>query len=644
MKTKLFFGLLCAALALAGCSSEEFNNSGNRGELSEDDFSNNYLNVSIAMPTSNGTRAGSDEDKFQVGTENESKVNNIVFFFFDDKDICVDIQKMDNPKFTPQSSTNPNIENMGTVEVRLRSGLTYKKIAVALNSTVEDANTLKVEIKNFDNLKARALDYAAAIIQGKDAGENEGVGQAMSNSVYYKSAADKKPTANDKICLVPITDDNIYTSAERPNIDQLIADGDKKYVEIYVERTAARIDVSEAKFKMENYYISKGNDNKEITTITLYDYATSTTKEITVKPVVEGMCLNVLTPTANLLKPINENEVGYNTGEGSYRNFQWNDPTNKRCYWATTKFEKDNLKYFSWNDATTQGPGEFTQYINPNTQDYKPIPTNETNSANTKIMVVAKLYQYEDGKQNEKPLDLVRYGADYMLSSSLLAHTANLINIAVRTIDWEKANLTLNDEKLDTEKINNIKTAVNNAFATGLTGASFKLNMLNPEETNDKPGKTDWQATIDKANDFTYTIDNTIGEGANAITLDNNLIEIAKNKVNETINNTLANINKLNILYWKDGKTYFYACIRHQGFMGLTGTNKDDNADDFLYGVVRNHIYNVKLEGIYGLGTPVIEPDKPINPERPESTPPSFIKTKINILKWRVVTNNVTVH
>lgn len=632
MKTKLFFGLLCAALALVGCSSEEFNDGGNHGELSESNFSNNYLNVSIAMPTSNGTRANDEDDpNFQIGTENESKVNNIVFFFFDDKDICVDIQKMNNPTFTPLPSIDPNIENVGTIEVRLRSGLTYSKLAVALNTTAQDVNTLKVDIKNFSDLEARSKNYASFITK---TGKDKGVGQTMSNSVYFdESNETEQPLANHKVCLAPITDENIYNSEERPYIDDLIAgkipNKKKEYVEIYVERTAARIDVSEATFDMKNYYISTENDGTKRTTITLYDYETSTTKEITVKPVVKGMCLNVLTTSANLLKPINPKEVGYGEGKGSYKKFQWNDPKNKRCYWASTEFEKANLKYFSWNDATEQGPAAFTQYINPNTQDFEPEASNEKNSANTKIMVVAELYQYEDGKPHEKPLDLVRYGADYMLPSSLLAHTANLVNIAVRTINWEAADLTLNGVALTDAQVKNIKTAVNNAFAKGLTGASFQLNMRNPNNP-DEPGETDWEAAVAKAEGFTYTIDN----------IEQNLIAVAKSKVDETIQQTLETINQPMIFYWKDGKTYFYTCIRHQGFYGLTGNGNDD----FLYGVVRNHIYDVKLEGIYGLGTPVIDPGKPIDPDRSDSDRPSFIKTKINILKWRIVNNNVTLH
>ncbi len=642
MKKRLFLWPLCAALALAGCSNETLNDGNN---ISEAGFSDNYLNVSIQMPASNGTRADIDDREddqnypdFKNGTANESKVDNVVLFFFDDNDVCVDIQKPSTITFASDASNVPQISDKGTVEVRLRTGLTYKKIAVVLNSPIEDVNTYKVEVKNFKDLESRSMDYASLITQGKEAEEKMGVGQIMSNSVYYSmNNATTKPTADKKAVLVPITENNIYTSAERPNIDVLINEGKKEYVNIYVERTVARVDVSEATFNMENYYISEANGEKS-KTLTVYDYTTTpvTSKQVTIKPVVKGMHLNVLTPDTKLIKPINANEVGYNIGDGSYKNFQWNDPVNKRSYWASTKFETSDLKYFSWDDAVAQGADAFTQYINPNTQDHKPIEANETNSANTKIMVVAQLC--EDGDPN-KPVKLVRYGADYMLLSSLQALTADMVNKAVRAIDWKNAGLTLNDQPLSDEEAKNIAIAVNDAFVEGLEGELFTIKLLNPTEDN-QPGASDWEGKVCKANDFKYEIKNTIGEGDNAITIDDALINVAKTKIDETIETSLTTINNQKIYYWNDGKTYFYTGIRHQGFPGLSGKGNDD----FLYGVVRNHIYDINLEGIYGLGTPVIEPGRPINPDRPKDERPSFIKAKINILKWRVVKQNATLH
>lgn len=54
------------------------------------------------------------------------------------------------------------------------------------------------------------------------------------------------------------------------------------------------------------------------------------------------------------------------------------------------------------------------------------------------------------------------------------------------------------------------------------------------------------------------------------------------------------------------------------------------------FGVVRNHIYKVNLTGIFGLGTPVFDPDEIIIPEKPEEKD-VYLAADIRILSWRIV-------
>lgn len=80
--------------------------------------------------------------------------------------------------------------------------------------------------------------------------------------------------------------------------------------------------------------------------------------------------------------------------------------------------------------------------------------------------------------------------------------------------------------------------------------------------------------------------------------------------------------------YWKNGATYYYLPIEHLG---------SKNA------VVRNHSYEINVEKIVGLGTPVPEPNPtdPVPPVTPEDTE-TYIAARINILAWKLVSNNVT--
>ncbi len=96
------------------------------------------------------------------------------------------------------------------------------------------------------------------------------------------------------------------------------------------------------------------------------------------------------------------------------------------------------------------------------------------------------------------------------------------------------------------------------------------------------------------------------------------------------INAELAKLEPAKI--WKDGMTYYYADVKHLG-------TKDSAGE---YGIVRNHSYKVNVTGVTGWGTPVYDPnqnvEKPVKPTDKET----YIAAEINVLSWRVVSNNVT--
>lgn len=77
---------------------------------------------------------------------------------------------------------------------------------------------------------------------------------------------------------------------------------------------------------------------------------------------------------------------------------------------------------------------------------------------------------------------------------------------------------------------------------------------------------------------------------------------------------------------WKDGMTYYYTAVQHLG---------TDN-----YAIVRNHVYNVNVTSIAGLGTPVFDEDAVIDPEKPTAVD-YYLAAKVNILKWKIVNQDV---
>lgn len=79
-----------------------------------------------------------------------------------------------------------------------------------------------------------------------------------------------------------------------------------------------------------------------------------------------------------------------------------------------------------------------------------------------------------------------------------------------------------------------------------------------------------------------------------------------------------------------EGKTYYFIPIKHLG--------TDNTVAE--YGIVRNHIYDVKVNNITGFGTPVYNPDDVIIPTMPDETK-TYLAAKINVLQWRVVSQDV---
>lgn len=89
-------------------------------------------------------------------------------------------------------------------------------------------------------------------------------------------------------------------------------------------------------------------------------------------------------------------------------------------------------------------------------------------------------------------------------------------------------------------------------------------------------------------------------------------------------------INVLNgmseIMAWTNGYAYYYTNVEH--------------LNDHV-GMVRNHSYQVTVNSIKGFGTPVYDPEIEITPEKPTEETYDNLAATINILQWKVVTQEV---
>lgn len=92
---------------------------------------------------------------------------------------------------------------------------------------------------------------------------------------------------------------------------------------------------------------------------------------------------------------------------------------------------------------------------------------------------------------------------------------------------------------------------------------------------------------------------------------------------------------------FETGKAYFNVPLKHIWGNLTDATNKFNGETVLLgdYGVVRNHIYDLTINSISGLGTGIGDLKQPIVP--PTETDQYYINARLNILKWRVVKQSV---
>lgn len=253
-----------------------------------------------------------------------------------------------------------------------------------------------------------------------------------------------------------------------------------------------------------------------------------------------------------------------------------NDPDNKRCYWAGFPTGLD-VANNSWEGIDGDPAAAFTTYVQENTQMENP----------TAIIVAATL------KVNGTAQDLIRWSDNYYLPERFKRVIATFV---------QNGGFMVKETVEGVEKLRSVKPEE----VDYITDAQHATLV--------EAGKIEAYHTVGCIADAAKTLAFVKADGTPA-TVD---------EINTHLQ-TMAN----RFLYWKGGKTYYYVNIEHFGTVA-----------PYNQGVVRNHIYNLTLQSISGLGTPVFNPKEIINPQKPDDK--IFrMRAQINILKWRIVNQNV---
>lgn len=587
-KFTMFSSVLASALMLtvASCSSEDVAGvDAQNGKGTTSFLAVNIENVGSA-PASRSYQQG--DGTYEDGTEAESKINNVRFYFFNgDGTPYLLVNK--NSEKQPVNFLDQTVETDGndhdhTAETKTKAVLVLNgetkavpaSVIAVINPEVLDNTTLKTGTMTLSELRTSAI--------GSKFYDNTN-GFVMSNSVYESAGQD--------VCSTPVAN-SVYATPDEAK---------QKPVDIYVERVNAKVNAKiDATYKREGeteWAWTTNADGKcqikvgdiEVTTYAENTNAIPTTNTYPVYAVVQGWQLADANGKAEVCKQINTSWYAGELGISP-----WTTSDYHRCFWSkSVPFTSGaqgganhpvNPKFEDINQSLSGDFSTTPVYTLPNTP--AEVIANPTTSANnlTKLIVAAKLV-YKDG-DTYKPAQVCQYRG-----LTLLGEEAVKKHIAGGFAQYFKKTTT----------------------ATG--------DVYKSIEASDIAFKTVSGSSEVKDYEVVATLASTVGElyVKNGETTYNT---VTKEAVNAALAKETAQVRST------DGATYYYTPIKHLGDAGKLGE----------YGIVRNHSYQVIIQNIKGFGTPVYDPTKVIDPMIP-SDDNTYLAASIKVLSWRVVSSKV---
>lgn len=581
-KFTMLSSVLASALMLtvASCSSEDVAG----GDAQNGKGATSYLAVNIenvgSAPASRGYDKG--DGTYEDGTEAESKINNVRFYFFNGDGTPYLLDNNGSEK-QPVNFLDQKVETAGndhdhTAEIKTKAVLVLKgetkavpaSVIAVINPEVLDNTTLQSGTMTLSELRTSAT--------GSKFYDKNG-GFVMSNSVYESAGQD--------VCSTPVAN-SVFATAE---------DATKNPVDIYVERVNAkvnaRIDADYVRTNETEKAWSKNTEDKyqikvgdiEVTTYEENTNAAPTKNTYPVYAVVQGWQLADADGKAELCKQISTSWYAGELGISP-----WTTSDYHRCFWSKsvpiTSGQQGGVNRPvnpTFNGIKQSLSDAFADpvYTLPNTPDQ--LVKNPKTSINylTKLIVAAKLV-YLDKDSKYKTAQVCQYrGLTYLGEDA-------------------------------------VKKQIVGGFAKYFKKTATGYQSI---EASDITFKTVSESSTVKDYEVVATLASTVGE-----------LYVKDGETYKTVSKDVVNaeLEKEEAQVRPDGFTYYYTPIKHLGDAGKLGE----------YGIVRNHFYQVTIQNIKGFGTPVYDPKKEIDPMIP-SDDNTYLAASIKVLSWRVVSSKV---
>ena len=637
MKINKFFMGILGALALTACSNDDI---APDTPVLPDEGESRYMSVTIRNSDAASSRAGDETTDYEAGLTKENNVKSLRFYFFDENGKAAAVQYNGRNYYDcKEDEIIPNDPSAGMPNVE---SILNAVIVINTNTSEASRSDIKqmVAVVNFDKVGLGDVNLNLAELTEKVVEENvakdDQSGFLMTSSAFY---------GNDGYGLaVAIKDTDIKSTKELAMAYP---------VDVYVERVVAKVRVKaswsiptkEVTFNGEKYTAVELKD-KNGSNIRVGNGDDSPIAYV----IFKNWDLWWTTDKTNLFKKVGD----WSGNLGTW----WIDNNGyHRSYWAENpdgvKLSKHNHIYPSrligYDDKDYE---KYTAYCLENAADYnngglkKTYNPDKETSNRTLVYLAAKIVTVGDDNVAE------------------VADIAEWAGYKYTKADVLKAMFVPNQNEfyfLHKEDITNLPEIDANGNVIESGEINYTYIPLKDSDIELVSGLMAGVAGEQKENDVRYLSFLNLKKNlwGKKMTEDGKELEVVHQLYRKTmemkdgkpvfaavtideVNNQLESVGGAKV--WDMGDTYYYHEINH---LGKTGVDAAQNP--YKYGVVRNHIYEIELNSVTGLGTPVLnykdeEGDdywENIIPQKP--TPDSyFLGARLNILSWRVVSNGVS--
>lgn len=573
--------LALAAFMFSACSSEDTENGGGNNNVDVSYLSVNIQNVGEVM-----SRAEYDDEKggtYEDGTEAESKISDVRFYFFNADGSPYILKKQtstekDKNWMTPSKDKDINgtdKDNDHTVEQ-------ISKTVLVINGEKKSAPHSVVAVINSSTLTETTLGGGALTLSE--------LRSKQDNQFYKTTTTATASTTTDFVMANSIYMKDGKEEYAVPVSGHVATDADaatKNPIDIYVERVAAKVNTTCDPKNGWEIGTEDWNNGKWT-----YQLPQKLNDKYEVYVVVDGWSVADANGRATVEKVINTSWDNTSWDKNTLGITPWTTGDYHRCFWGTSvPFEGENKVLNKSFDKITSDIKDGVVYTLPNTpatiDDFKDKMENSL----TKVIVAAHLY-YKDEAGVAHKAEICKYkGIQYLSKEDVLTVVAN-----------ENKSKYFKKTGQD-ENGNDVYTSISKDDLTFATSAPAGAAAILKD----------------------YEVVPQLKEGVTVYNASHTQV-VPATEVNKDL---AVDANKAQVR--TEGRVYYYTPIRH---LAATDTKLG------YYGVVRNHSYKINIQDVSGFGTPVYDPDKVIDPTLPEEKD-VYLAARINVLSWRVVKSDV---